>query len=76
MSTRIPDSPSFRISEREEAREMTDSGLISIQSHTYDLHQAAAYETGTVRENMAPLPGEDEWDYADMLADDTEKKGS
>ena len=58
----------------EEAREMTDSGLISIQSHTYDLHQAAAYETGTVRENMAPLPGEDEWDYADMLADDTEKE--
>ena len=58
----------------EEAREMTDSGLISIQSHTYDLHQAAAYETGTVRENMAPLPGEDEGDYADMLADDTEKE--
>lgn len=58
----------------EEAREMTDSSLISIQSHTYDLHQAAAYETGTVRENMAPLPGEDEWDYADMLADDTEKE--
>ena len=58
----------------EEAREMTDYGLISIQSHTYDLHQAAAYETGTVRENMAPLPGEDEWDYADMLADDTEKE--
>ena len=58
----------------EEAREMTDSGLISIQSHTYDLHQAAAYETGTLRENMATLPGEDEWDYADMLADDTEKE--
>ena len=30
----------------EKAREMVDSGLIEIQSHTYDFHQWAPYENG------------------------------
>ena len=38
-----------------EAAEMAGSGLISIQSHTYDMHQWPPYEDGSaaVRENMA-----------------------
>lgn len=48
-----------------QAREMEASGVIEIQSHTYDMHQWAAFETGdAVRENMLPLDGESEADYA------------
>ena len=63
--------PHFGVSE---AREMENSGLISIQSHTYDLHQNGECEKGIPRENMAPLSGEDEWDYADLIADDVQKE--
>ena len=50
-----------------EAAEMTASGLISIQSHTYDMHQWPPYETGSaVRENILQLPGESE--EVDVLA--------
>ena len=55
----------------EEAREMADSGLISIQSHTYDFHEWAPYEPdGRARSNLLPLEGEDEWEYAALLSDD------
>ena len=66
-----PMLPHFGVSE---AREMENSGLISIQSHTYDLHQNGECEKGIPRENMAPLSGEDEWDYADLIADDVQKE--
>ena len=58
----------------EEAREMAQSGLISIQSHTYDFHQWAPYEESEpVRSNILPLEGEDEWEYADLVAQDFQK---
>ena len=49
----------------DEAREMVDSGLISIQSHTYDMHQWPPFEDGNdrVRETLAQLPGESDEDY-------------
>ena len=55
----------------DEAAEMTASGLISIQSHTYDMHQWPPYETGSaVRENILPLPGESEEAYVQALTED------
>lgn len=54
-----------------EAAEMAASGLISIQSHTYDMHQWPLYESGSaVRENILPLPGEGEEAYVQALTED------
>ena len=54
-----------------EAAEMAASGLISIQSHTYDMHQWPPYESGSaVRENILPLPGEREEVYVQALTED------
>lgn len=54
-----------------EAAEMTASGLISIQSHTYDMHQWPPYETDSaVRENILQLPGESEEAYVQALTED------
>ena len=54
-----------------QAAEMAASGLISIQSHTYDMHQWAPFETrDQVRENILPLPGEREEDYVEALTAD------
>lgn len=49
----------------EEAKEMVESGLVSIQSHTYDMHQWPPFEDGNdrVRETLAQLPGESDADY-------------
>lgn len=56
----------------DEAAEMTASGLISIQSHTYDMHQWPPYEDGSaaVRENILQLPGESEESYVQALTED------
>lgn len=54
-----------------EITEMLDSGLISIGSHTYDMHQWPPYETvKPARENMLPLPGESETEYIDAVRND------
>ena len=54
-----------------EAAEMTASGLISIQSHTYDMHQWPPYETGSaVRENILQLSSESEEAYVQALTAD------
>ncbi len=47
----------------EQAKEMTDSGLISIQSHTYDMHQSTKFEAGPVRETVLRLKNESLIDY-------------
>ena len=59
-----------------QAQEMVNSGVISIQSHTYDMHQWPPFENGTaVRENILPLSGETEADYvAALTADFTRSK--
>lgn len=47
-----------------EIAEMTASGIIDIQSHTYDMHQWAPYEEGeNIRESILPLPNESEREY-------------
>ena len=47
----------------EQAREMMDSGVISVQTHTYDMHQWPPYEEGPAREGAVPLEGESQADY-------------
>ena len=49
----------------DEAREMVDSGLMSVQSHTFDMHQWPPFEDGNaqVRETLLPFDGEADADY-------------
>ena len=66
--TDYPITPHFNA---QQAKEMVDSGLISIQSHTYDLHQWGPFEeTDSPRENILPLDGESEADYRAVLTED------
>lgn len=60
-------NPHFSI---EQANEMISSGAIEIGSHTYDMHQAAQYETGVVRDTVLTLSGESEADYMEALRAD------
>ena len=56
-----------------EMKEMADSGLVLIQSHSFDLHQWAPFETGEaekVRANILPLEGESDADYAAAVTQD------
>lgn len=66
--TQFPITPHFSW---EQAREMQDSGIMDIQSHTYDMHQWEPFETGgAVRRSLLPLEGESEEAYrAAVLAD-------
>lgn len=72
--TNYPITPHFTY---EEAKEMIDSGLISIQTHTYDMHQWTPYETAKatneIRETIVPLEGESETDYRKALQADIQK---
>ncbi len=54
----------------EQAREMIDSGLIDIQSHTFDMHQWSAFEQGKARSNIMPFEKEKESDYISLLKND------
>lgn len=54
----------------EQAQEMIDSGTISIQSHTYDMHQWEPFEEGTFREGILPLEGESEQEYIQAFTQD------
>ena len=50
---------------------MLASGLITIGSHTYDMHQWPPFESQTpVRENMRRLSGESEAEYIAAIAND------
>lgn len=75
--TNYPITPHFTY---EQAAEMINSGLISIQSHTYDMHQWAPYEVdengsslNDVRENILKLENETETEYREALKADIEK---
>ncbi len=47
----------------DQAREMVESGLISVQSHTYDMHQSTEYEGRGARETVLRLENEGLMDY-------------
>ena len=68
--TNYPITPHFSW---EQAREMVDSGVISVQSHTFDLHQWPDYESGRARENILPFEDETEEEYRSVLSQDCEK---
>lgn len=54
---------------------MLDSGLISIGSHTYDMHQWPPFEeVRPARENMLPLSGESETDYIHAVQTDAARE--
>lgn len=69
--TQNPITPHFG---RAEAAEMISSGLISVQSHTYDMHMWPPYETGTVRRDMAQPDGESDDEYVAAVAADAERQ--
>lgn len=72
--TDFPITPHFNY---EQAKEMSDSGLISIQSHTYDMHQWAEYETGDrIRKNILKLGNETEEEYKSFLENDFNRSRS
>ena len=55
-----------------EAEEMTESGVISLQSHTYDMHRSESYEENA-RYDMGMLADETEEEYIDAVRDDLVK---
>ncbi len=57
----------------EQAKEMMNSGLISIESHTHDMHQWQAFEGNVARPNVAQLPGETDLAYGMALQADFAK---
>lgn len=67
--TGLPITPHFTMAQ---AEEMISSGVIEIQSHTYDMHQAALYELGPARETATPLAGESAESYKKALIADYE----
>ena len=62
--TGIPMVPHFTM---EQAREMTASGVMSVQSHTYDLHQYRPLEPDGGREGVLPKEGERDRAYRQVL---------
>lgn len=65
--TEFPITPRFSV---EQAAEMVSSGLVSVQSHTFDMHQWPAFEAGRARENILRWEGEDELAYRAALTED------
>lgn len=69
LDTEAPITPHFGA---EEAVEMVESGVISIQSHTYDMHRSEQYEKNA-RHDMTPMPGETEEEYISAVRNDLRK---
>ena len=57
----------------EQAQEMEQSGLITIGSHGYDIHQVAGRDAEPLRQGALQLDGESDQKYADFLKEDCRK---
>ena len=68
--TQFPITPRFSL---EQAAEMEGSGLVRVQSHTYDMHQWPAFEEGRARENILRWEDEGELDYRAALTQDCQR---
>lgn len=68
--TGVPICPHFSYAE---AKKMLDSGVISIESHTFDLHQSETLDPEPVRRTANILPGETQEHYAGVFAADLAK---
>lgn len=61
----------------EQAREMVTSGVIEIQSHSYNFHDHEPYETSeTFRDGVLPKEGESEEEYIQTFREDYLKSKS
>ncbi len=58
-----------------EIQEFLRDGLVSVQSHTYDMHQEEAYESHSpVRSSIVPFEEESQEDYAAALRADIQQQ--
>ena len=57
----------------EQAREMTDSGLITVASHGWDVHQVEGLDEEPVRPGVLMREGETEEEYVEALTQDAKK---
>lgn len=65
--TGVAMTPHFSLAQ---AQEMMDSGLVSIQSHGYDLHQVHGRDAEPIRTGALQMEGEPEEAYITMLRED------
>ena len=68
--TSLPITPHFGYAE---AKEMYDSGVIDIQSHSYAMHDYPPYEKDGGRDGVYMKPGESEKDYIRTFDEDFQK---
>ena len=68
--TGVPMFPHFSLAQ---AQEMEQSGVITIGSHGYDIHQVAGRDPEPIRQGVLQLEGESDWEYADFLKEDCRK---
>ncbi len=66
-NTGIPIIPHFGAAEIEQ---MVASGLITIHSHTFDMHQTEQYENGLARMVALPIKGESDEEFAAAFVED------
>jgi peptidoglycan/xylan/chitin deacetylase (PgdA/CDA1 family) len=65
--TQTPMTPHFNA---QQAYEMVGSGLVEIQSHTYDMHQEPSLDGENCRTGLLKMAGESETDYVTALRGD------
>ncbi len=68
-NTEFPITPHFSW---EQARDMTGSGLVDVESHTFDMHQHPDYDAPNPRKSVLAFPNESEKEYLAVLAADHE----
>ena len=71
--TGSPMIPHFSL---EQGAEMEASGLVEIQSHSYDFHQVKELDSEPVRAGILQLEGESDADYAALVLEDCAKMSS
>jgi len=68
--TQYPIIPRFNDAE---AIEMVESGIMTIQSHSYDMHQHEPYESGPFRVGVLQMEGESEAEYVESFTTDYQR---
>ena len=54
----------------DEALEMVQSGLISVQTHTWDMHQVEGLDEDPIRRGVLQMDGESEEEYIEAMRQD------
>jgi len=67
------DNPIYPHFSLAQAAEMVNSGVISVQSHTWDMHQSEKYEMGRARTNILRWEDESVESYTQVLTSDCQK---